>query len=62
MKIVFKTLNPEEVLTTLIYAVAEILPQDIKDNDKARLNATFNDDNSVDIYLIIDDEKDVASN
>jgi hypothetical protein len=61
MKIVFKTLNPEEVLTTLIYAVAEVLPQDIKDNDNARLSATFNDDNSVDIYLIID-EKDAVSN
>ncbi len=51
--IIVKSLTEKEALTVLIHAMADALPDEFKALKNAHFSASFNDDNSVDIYLVI---------
>jgi len=55
--ILHKTLTEQEVLEIVAMVVSQYLPEDIKNSD-AEMNLTFNEDNSVEIYLVNLPDKD----
>lgn len=50
--IIKKKIEAADVLKSLIYMFSETLPEDVK-NTKSEISASFCDDNSVEIYIIV---------
>lgn len=49
--ILYKKFDPKTVLLMLAHVIGESLPEEIKNSD-AEINLTFEDDHSVEVYLI----------